>query len=332
MKKTLLTLLALASLNSGYSQQVPQAVVVEHFTNSHCGVCANRNPGMFNTLAGLPDVIHVAYYPSAPYSSCQINQMAKSENDARTNYYGIYGSTPRIVVQGTPVNPSTNYSDANLYTQHQGQLTSFEMSMSAWQSSATTADITLTIKKVDTSSLTNVQLYGVLVQDTFYFTTLNGEDYHYDLLRTPIWDPSSEAITAPANVGDSIVMTKTVNIQSSWGDASSLYAVAILQQSNKELIQATTSNNIQHPTTINNTSKESKFSVFPNPAHSSIAIEGITQYPTEVTISDINGSVLSKQVITSANQTINILSLNNGLYLINMTNEQETITEKFIKQ
>lgn len=332
MKKTLLTLLALVSLSSGYSQQVPQAVVVEHFTNSHCGVCANRNPGMFNTLAGLPDVIHIAYYPSAPYSGCQINQMAKSENDARTNYYGIYGSTPRIVVQGAAVSPSANYSDANLYTQHQGQLTSFEMSMSAWQSSATTADITLKVKKVDTSSLTNVQLYGVLVQDTFYFTALNGENYHYDLLRTPIWDPSSEAISAPANVGDSTVMTKTVNIQSSWGDASSLYAVAILQQNNKELIQATTSNNIQHPTSTSNISSSKKVNIYPNPANSIITIQGITNYPLEVAISDINGSILSKQVITSADQTINISSLNNGLYLINMTNEQETIIEKFIKQ
>lgn len=332
MKKTLLTLLAIASLSTAYTQGVPKAVVVEHFTNSHCGVCASRNPGMFNTLATLPDVIHVAYYPSAPYSGCQINQMAKSDNDARTNYYGIYGSTPRIVVQGVPVAPTTNYSDANLYTQHQGQLSSFEMTMTAWQSSATTAQVSLKIKKVDTSSLTNVRLYGVLVQDTFYFTALNGEDYHYDLLRTPIWDPSSEPITAPANVGDSIVMNQTVNINSSWGDASRLYAVAILQQDNKELIQATRSNHIQHPTSTSNLSISKEVSIFPNPATNTINIKGVSTYPTSVTITSINGSVISTQTINSAVEVVNIASLNNGLYLIHIANDKQTITEKLIKQ
>lgn len=331
MKKTLFTFLALATLSIGYSQQVPQAVVVEHFTNSHCGVCAGRNPGMYNTLAGLPDVIHVAYYPSAPYAACQINQMAKSENDARTNYYGVYGSTPRIVVQGTPISPSASYSDANLYTQHQGQLSSFEMKMTAWQSSATTADISLTIKKVDTSNLTSVHLYGVLVQDTFYFTALNGEDYHYDLLRTPIWNPSAETITAPANVGDSIVMTKTINIQPTWGNVSSLYAVAILQQTNKELIQATTSGNIQHPTLINNIATEKRPTIFPNPAQNSITIGNISKYPTEVTITNINGSVISKHMITSGNTFVDISLLKGGIYLINISNEIETITDKFVK-
>lgn len=332
MKQTLLTILACASFSTGYTQQVPQAIVVEHFTNSHCGVCAGRNPGMFNTLATLPDVIHVAYYPSAPYSGCQINQMAKSENDARTNFYGIYGSTPRIVVQGSPVNPSTNYADANLYTQHQGKFTSFAMNMSAWQSSATTASISLTIKKVDTSSLTDVKLYGVLVQDTLYFTALNGENYHYNLLRTPIWDASARSITLPTNVGDSIVMTQTVNINSSWGDASRLYSVAILQQDNKQLIQATRSNKLQHPTGTNNITGVNNIDIYPNPANDQLTINGLNNTPTTITIMNVNGSVINQISSNTATQQIDVSALSKGLYIIKISSKEQTITERFIKQ
>ena len=332
MKQTLLTILACASFSTGYTQQVPQAIVVEHFTNSHCGVCAGRNPGMFNTLATLPDVIHVAYYPSAPYSGCQINQMAKSENDARTNFYGIYGSTPRIVVQGSPVNPSTNYADANLYTQHRGKLTSFIMNMSAWQSSATSASISLTIKKVDTSSLTNVKLYGVLVQDTLYFTALNGENYHYNLLRTPIWDASAQSIILPTNVGDSIVMTQTVNINSSWGDASRLYSVAILQQDNKQLIQATRSNKLQHPTNTNNIVGINNIDIYPNPANDQLTINGLGNTPTTITIINVNGSVISQISSNTATQQIDVAALSKGLYIIKISSKERTITERFIKQ
>lgn len=332
MKQTLLTILACASFSIGYTQQVPQAVVVEHFTNSHCGVCASRNPGMFNTLAGLPDVIHVAYYPSAPYSGCQINQMAKSENDARTNYYGIYGSTPRIVVQGSPVNPSTNYADANLYTQHQGKFTSFAMNMSAWQSSGTTASISLTIKKVDTSSLTDVKLYGVLVQDTLYFTALNGENYHYNLLRTPIWDASAQTITLPTNVGDSIVMTQTVNINSSWGDASRLYSIAILQQDNKQLIQATRSNKLQHPTSTNNIVGVNNINIYPNPANDQLTINGLGNTPTTITVMNINGSVITQRSANTPTQQVDVSALSKGLYIIKISSKERTITERFIKQ
>jgi len=79
--------------------QVQKNVVVEHFTNTRCGICASRNPGFFTNLNNNPDVIHLAIHPSSPYSSCVFNQHNSVDNDDRTNYYGIYGGTPRLVVQ-----------------------------------------------------------------------------------------------------------------------------------------------------------------------------------------------------------------------------------------
>ena len=106
MKKSLLlSFFVLALLQTNFAQ-VLQTVVVEHFTNTRCGICASRNPGLFNNLAANPKILHIAVHPSSPYSTCLLNQHNKVENDARTNFYGIYGGTPRIVINGTVMNGS----------------------------------------------------------------------------------------------------------------------------------------------------------------------------------------------------------------------------------
>ena len=45
------------------------------------------------------DVVHVSYHPISLYPNCQFNQLNPQENDDRTKYYGVFGSTPRLVIQ-----------------------------------------------------------------------------------------------------------------------------------------------------------------------------------------------------------------------------------------
>ena len=120
MKKTVLlfTLIFLSQLS--YSQ-VPKKVVVEHFTNTKCSVCASRNPGFYTNYYAQTGVIHLAVHPSSPYSACVLSQHNAAENDARTNYYGIYGSTPRLVIQGVVISSGANYSSASIFTPYLGQ-------------------------------------------------------------------------------------------------------------------------------------------------------------------------------------------------------------------
>ena len=87
--------------------QVEQKVIIEHFTNTRCGTCANKNPAFYETLANYPQVLHVAYHPSSPYANCAFNQQNKEDNDARTHFYNIYGGTPRAVVQSDVI-PTQN--------------------------------------------------------------------------------------------------------------------------------------------------------------------------------------------------------------------------------
>src|SRR5688572_14710898 len=84
--------------------QTPRQVIVEHFTNTRCSICASKNPGFYSLLHGsYPQVLHIAYHPSAPYSNCYFSLQNPTENNSRTNYYGVYGSTPRAVIQGNVI-------------------------------------------------------------------------------------------------------------------------------------------------------------------------------------------------------------------------------------
>ena len=100
------------------AQEVPRRVVVEHFTNSRCGICANRNPAFYTNLNSQEGVLHISYHPSSPYSNCVLHQANAAENDGRTNYYDIYGSTPKLVIQGALVPVSTNYGNASIFDNH----------------------------------------------------------------------------------------------------------------------------------------------------------------------------------------------------------------------
>ena len=103
-----------------YSQtllsQVPKKTIVEHFTNTKCSICASRNPGFYTNLNNQPGVLHLAIHPSSPYNGCQLYQQNSSENDARTNYYGVYGGTPRLVINGSVISVNANYSDNSMFT------------------------------------------------------------------------------------------------------------------------------------------------------------------------------------------------------------------------
>ena len=91
MRKNFLAFVLLFVSVAGFSQS-PKQVVIEHFTNTKCSICASRNPGFYSVLANYPQVIHIAYHPSAPYQNCYFNLQNKPENDARTNYYNTYAT------------------------------------------------------------------------------------------------------------------------------------------------------------------------------------------------------------------------------------------------
>lgn len=222
--------------------QVPKNVVVEHFTNTRCSICASRNPGFFSNLNNNPNVIHLAIHPSSPYSSCVFNQHNSTENDARTSYYGIFGSTPRLVVQGSTVSASTNYGDASIFSTQAGQTSPFTVRIDVGEVNlAGQITVDVVVKTESTHNYTDLKLFAAVAEDTVFYNAPNGENVHYNVFRKSVFETDGKTIQPSATVGDSVVYSETFNFDQTWS-MSNLVGISILQEvGNKSVVQAATS-------------------------------------------------------------------------------------------
>nr|MBK9652878.1 hypothetical protein [Bacteroidota bacterium] len=100
-------------LSFSANAQSPKTVLVEHFTNTWCSICASKNPAMYQTLSNYPQVLHIAFHPSSPYPGCVFNVQNMAENDARANYYNAYGGTPKCFEWKIIVSNTANYYNNN---------------------------------------------------------------------------------------------------------------------------------------------------------------------------------------------------------------------------
>jgi hypothetical protein len=68
--KKLLLIVGLILMQFVYTQgQVAKKIIVEHFTNTKCSICASRNPGFHTNLSANPTVQSISIHPSSPYST-----------------------------------------------------------------------------------------------------------------------------------------------------------------------------------------------------------------------------------------------------------------------
>jgi hypothetical protein len=78
----------------------------------------------------------------------------------------------------------------------------------------------------------------------------------------------------------------------------------------------------------------SNISVYPSPAYAelNISIENINQLPAQLVITDILGKEIMKQTINAKNfnEQLNISQLNNGVYILNISNANGMQTVKFM--
>jgi PKD repeat protein len=80
--------------------------------------------------------------------------------------------------------------------------------------------------------------------------------------------------------------------------------------------------NFGTPTSVSSTSKEIA-TIYPNPAKDNFTIKGLSTATYRVEIMNLNGSIL-KSVSANGNQTINIASLANNIYILKITNQDGT--------
>ncbi len=86
----------------------------------------------------------------------------------------------------------------------------------------------------------------------------------------------------------------------------------------------------QWPDNVPKTQNNSDISIYPNPAIDQVTIKG--DIITQISISDISGSIIYKQETSSAYTTINTSSWPNGLYMVTIhLSDSSTVYRKIIK-
>lgn len=325
--KKLILLLPFFYFSQIVFSQVPKKVVVEHFTNTRCSSCASRNPGFYANYNTQAEVIHLAVHPSSPYSSCVLSQHNASENDARTNYYGIYGSTPRLVIQGVVISGGANYSSSSIFTPYLGQQSPASIKIVQSKYGNDSIRSRIVIKTESTHSLPGLSLFVALAEDTINYTGSNGEPVHFDVFRKSLTGASGVNIELPATIGDSVVYTMSSTVNTAW-NFSKIFTLAVLQETvSKAVVQA--QNIAASSNNISIIQSEFDFSDLNINVYSSQKTVYINQSKFVENLSfavyDLSGRIISNKAIGSNTGQIDLNHLSSGIYVYSIKSEGKQV-------
>lgn len=315
MKKTLLYLLLFVLSIPGFAQ-VERKVIIEHFTNSRCGICSIRNPIFYQTIENYPQVLHIAYHPSAPYASCIFSQHNPAENDDRTYFYGIYGATPRVVIQGEVIPPQTPLITSAQIEDKLGGQSDYELSVTNTAVSRSSFNVKLTITRVSGNpGLETIRVFAGLAEETIDYNAPNGETKHHDVFRRRVFYDTVNM----HNVGDTRIIEREYSMHQDW-NADEIYSYAIIHDMITQEVKQSASST-ESPSLINNNTTEEISSIFyPNPASSTITIQ--PEYQDRFTNVELY-SFIGNRVGDFGNTTqLNVSELPDGMYFIVATDKQ----------
>lgn len=320
MRKLIFIVTALI-IFSDIQAQVPQKIIVEHFTNTRCGICSSRNPAFYDVYDNNPEILHISYHPSRPYASCELHQHNTIENDDRTKYYNVYGSTPKFVIQGKLNN---SYSQIDVYDPYKDKLSDFSVVLTQYLDEAGEININVKVNNETGVNAQNVNLYLGLAEAVVYFDARNGEKEHYDVFRKAFTPGGGESI----NLNGTYEVSFKAEAHQEW-DLSQMYVFAILNDANsKTVIQAEAADpGIENVLNLDNYYFETS-TFYPNP--SSTVLYSTTNFD-ELAIYNNNGQLMQNFEM-QANNKFDISKLDNGLYLIKATNREKTIIQKILKK
>lgn len=317
--KSIFTLIILLITGFAGIAQVEKTVIVEHFTNSRCGTCASRNPALYSLLEDYPQVLHIAYHPSAPYADCIFSMHNPTENDARTNFYGIYGGTPRVVLQGEVIGFQNPILNAGQIENALGKTSDFMIYATQSQTDNDEVSVQIVVKKVSETSSQSQLLFAMIAEKEVNYAAPNGENLHHDVFRKLLLDENF-SIT---NVGDSLIYNETYSIHADW-EAEELFITLIVQdETTSGILQSAASATLNAgPAGINDDEILSLDGLlYPNPARDVIHISA----ENKDQFARAEFYAITGNLVKSFNDTesMNISDLPKGIYMAVLFDNQE---------
>jgi hypothetical protein len=328
------TTLLLLQLGIAASAQVALRPIAEHFTNTKCSICASKNPALYANLAANPSVLHLSIHPSSPYPTCILNQQNKADNDARTNFYGIYGSTPKLLLNGS-LHPGSNFGSPSLFEPLLNQTTPFDIGIAQQKSANGNYETRVVVKAVAQHSLQQALLFVGLAEDTVFVNGGNGEPTHPNVLRRALTVPGGMTIDLPTSPGDSTVFEFSGTADMVW-DFDRIYSIAILQTTtDKAVLQSgrTDTSSSSDPVSADDEAMHLPiFRLFPNPAHDRLTIENSGTTPFDLAIYSNDGKLVLQRKQNDAQAMISVASLRNGFYFVTLTSGKLSSIQSLVIQ
>ncbi len=320
--KRLISFLFVLSSASATAQEVTLHSVLEHFTNTKCSICASRNPGLQSNLKAHPAITYLSIHPSAPYAACVLSMQNKTDNDDRTKAYGVYGSTPRIAINGTVIPSSADYNASSLLSPYIALTTPVSMRIEQTNFGKDSIAVRIIIKKHAATSA-DAGLFVGLAEDTVFVNGGNGETQHFNVLRKSLTGATHQFVSLSFAVGDSVVINASGTINSVW-NTNRIFAIAMLFNNTSKLLMQSATSVPQKTTGIGRIDLQDKISVFPNPSHAVINIRMSDKEQYEYSLYTISGVRVANRVFSN-HALINVRELPQGNYILSVKNDQGII-------
>jgi thiol-disulfide isomerase/thioredoxin len=234
MLKNIFLVIVLILIGNSLISASEKKVLVEIFTNSHCGLCPSAHTALDNYLgtANANKIEFVYYHMVFPYSNDQLNNHNPSDADAKNSFYGPFGGTPVAFFDGKA--PGASYggwkSKLDVLVQEES---GFNISLSGTKSDN---DFTVlaNIEQTENAAFSDLTINYVVVEDVYYKGGNNISD-HKNVMRK-IVNPQGDSFII--NYNESKNLETTINNNSVW-DLNQVKVVVFIQnKSTKEILQS----------------------------------------------------------------------------------------------
>ncbi len=304
--------------------QAPQKhVLLEHFTNTRCSVCASRNPAFYTLINNYPtQVHHISYHPSVPYETCVFYQANTTQNDARADYYDIQG-TPRVALNGNIVTPSVQLLPETVLTNALNQTSAIALQVS--ETTGNNRTVTINVATYSALPSGNYRLYAAIAEKNVNYNAPNGETLHHDVFRQML--PNTNGISfTPANEGQSVSLSFDYTVADTW-NANETYIVAFVQNDDtKEILNSGTKFDPPTVATSIEPNTQTQAHIYPNPTNNWVYVQPKnTNENTTIEVFDTRGSIFFSLIsATTDNIVVNLSDKLAGIYFLRITNKQES--------
>ncbi len=307
------------TMNMSIATQSTQSMpFFESFTSSTCGPCAPFNTNVFNPfMEDHPDDIAVLKYqmswpaPGDPYYT--------EEGGVRRTYYGV-SFVPDLYTGGFQTGTNSGAVN-NAYNTELNKPAFFEMSSSL----SISGDMIYADVNITPFISVDMKVHIAIVEvETLNNTGNNGETSFEHVMMKMLPDAGGTQVSFEAGtatqVSESFDMSST-NVE----EMDDLMIVAFVQDDNtRQVMQSTFS--LGQPLSISDNYLEN-VAMYPNPSKGSLHIA--TDSQLQITIQDLLGKkVYVNEAVNS--QTLDLSNLENGMYVVTLTDGEKTASKKLI--